>query len=47
MFEEFEMVGLKKNRQAFSDSDSDDGRVPNTLLVRLDPARESLNQALA
>jgi len=39
--DEFETVGTKKER--FADSDSDDDRIPNSLLVKLSPNKQSLN----
>lgn len=46
MMEEFEVVGSKKNRFAFSDSESDDSRIPNFLLVKLNPVKQGLNSIL-
>lgn len=42
--DEFETVGTKKSR--FADSDSDDDRIPNALLVKLSPNKQSLNSII-
>jgi len=41
--EEFEVYGNKKNKKAYSDSDSDEDRIPNLLLVKISPDREELS----
>jgi len=44
----FEVVGNKKSaaRQAFSDSESEEDRIPNLLYVRINPNREDLSQSI-